>query len=629
MNPPTNVTLEVGTVLNNKWVVLEFIARGGMGEVYRAHQINLKRDVAIKVISREWLESCVDNDEERETGLGRFRREVQAMAQLRHPNVVQIFDYGSVSVKQKDRQEIAIEYIAMEYVPGGILRDTMSEEGFYPEEDLTKEWLRKQFLPTLKGIQALHEQKIIHRDLKPENVLMDGDTPKIADFGLVRSCRLKPITQSMDVKGTPAYMSPEHFFDFKRADFRADIYALGKILFEAIAGRITQETLPFKCASLDKPETPFFKKLDRIIRSATAENRDLRLDSLEELESALVEAIGPTQKKVPNTYHLRSNKSFFVFPKRGFIWIGALLLITAGISVPFWQWFGDSWRLRPDTKPAPVFIHEEVKPEYLESFKRQIPLQSPLPASIQSKDEMTLKFAPGGEITLPEAFRKEPEKKVRVKAFYMDETQVTNHQYVEFLNHEISRIRVDKNVVEGDGDIWLMLGEVQEGYEPIVFRDGQFNITHSGHASCAVLRVTAYGATAYAHYYGKRLPTDVEWLYVVQQGIESPEKPEGNDAEVAQRLFPIPTPVILFKANAFGIRGLNNSIEEWGFRNLEAPTQEQLWETQYLLLGGKHPDEKIKVSTILPPMRREPWEAFGNVGFRSVLPIDDTAHQRE
>ncbi|BBO77416.1 hypothetical protein DSCW_48330 [Desulfosarcina widdelii] len=629
MDNPTNITLEIGTVLNDKWVVLEFIARGGMGEVYRAHQLNLKRDVAIKVISREWLESCDDNDDERETGLGRFRREVQAMAQLRHPNVVQIFDYGSVSLKQKDRQEIEIEYIAMEYVPGGILRDTMSEEGFYPEENLTKEWLRKHFLPTLKGIQALHEQKIIHRDLKPENVLMDGDTPKIADFGLVRSCRLKPVTQSMDVKGTPAYMSPEHFFDFKRADGRADIYALGKILFEAVTGKITQETLPFKSAGLDNPETPFFKRLDRIIRSATAEKLDLRLDSLEELESALVEAIGPTQKKVPNIYRLRSNKSFFVLHKRGFIWIGALILITAVISVPFWQWLGDSWRLRPDSKPAPLFIHEEVRPENLESFQRQIPLQSPLPASIQSKDEMTLKFVPGGEIILPEAFRKEAEKKVRVKAFYIDETQVTNHQYVEFLNHEISRIRVDKNVVEGDGEIWLMLGEVQEGYEPIVFHNGQFQITHSGHASCAVLRVTAYGATAYAHYYGKRLPTDVEWLYAVQQGAEPIEEPEGKDAEVAQLLFPIPTPVILFEANALGIRGLNNSVGEWGFRNLESPTKEKLWEIQYLLLGGKYQANLKDHESILPPIHREAWEAFSNVGFRTVLPIENVKTSQE
>lgn len=72
---------------------------------------------------------------------------------------------------------------------------------------------------------ALHDNGIVHRDLKPENILMDQDTPKIADFGLARSSRLKPVTQSMDVKGSPHYMSPEHFFDFKRADQRADVYS--------------------------------------------------------------------------------------------------------------------------------------------------------------------------------------------------------------------------------------------------------------------------------------------------------------------------------------------------------------------------------------------------------------------
>ena len=81
-------TLNVGDVLNNKWVVLEFIGKGGMGEVYRAHQTNLKRDVAIKVISREWLESLENGDEEAETITQRFRREVQSMAQIRHPNIL-------------------------------------------------------------------------------------------------------------------------------------------------------------------------------------------------------------------------------------------------------------------------------------------------------------------------------------------------------------------------------------------------------------------------------------------------------------------------------------------------------------------------------------------------------------
>ena len=232
MEATLNSTLDIGTVLNEKWVILELIGKGGMGEVYRAHQLNLKRDVAIKIISQEFLESLTGDAEEVEITLGRFRREVQAMAQIRHANVLQIFDYGSTSIN-KYGIDVSVEYIVMEYVPGATLRFTMPEEGFYPDQDLIKSWLVDYFLPVLDGVQAIHDLDIAHRDLKPENVLLDGESPKIADFGLARSTRMTPVTQSVDIKGTMPYMSPEHFLDFKKANQSADIYSLGKILFEA------------------------------------------------------------------------------------------------------------------------------------------------------------------------------------------------------------------------------------------------------------------------------------------------------------------------------------------------------------------------------------------------------------
>jgi len=247
--------LETGTVLNDKWVILELIGKGGMGEVYRAHQLNLKRDVAIKVISQEWLQTLEDDVEEVEKGLKRFRREVQAMSQIRHQHVLQIFDYGSDTIK-KEGEDSSIEYIVMEYIPGATLRFTMSEEGFHPDQEIIKNWLEDYFLPVLDGVQAMNELGMVHRDLKPENVLMDATTPKIADFGLARSTRMAPVTQSVDIKGTMPYMSPEHFLDFKKADQRDDIYSLGKILLEAIAGKIPPETITFKSASLEKADTP-------------------------------------------------------------------------------------------------------------------------------------------------------------------------------------------------------------------------------------------------------------------------------------------------------------------------------------------------------------------------------------
>ena len=264
---------EPGNVLADKWVILELIGKGAMGEIYLAHQLNLKRDVAIKVVSEELLKDFEDDPDEIETALQRFKREVHAMARVRHPNVLQIFDYGS-AVIQKETGDCPVEFIVMEYIPGDTLRFTMSEEGFYPEQDLTKDWMEEYFLPVLDGVNAIHDVDIVHRDIKPENILMDGTTPKIADFGLARSTRLKPVTQSMDVKGTAHYMSPEHFFDFRKADQRADIYSLGKILFEAITGKISEGTLPFKTVSLPNAESPFFEKLDRVCLLYTSDAAD-------------------------------------------------------------------------------------------------------------------------------------------------------------------------------------------------------------------------------------------------------------------------------------------------------------------------------------------------------------------
>ena len=99
MNISLNHSLKIGTVLSDKWVILEFIAKGAMGEVYRAHQLKLKRDTAIKIVASDWLQSIDDDEEEIKVSLQRFRYEVETMAQIRHPNVIQIFDHDSTSIK--------------------------------------------------------------------------------------------------------------------------------------------------------------------------------------------------------------------------------------------------------------------------------------------------------------------------------------------------------------------------------------------------------------------------------------------------------------------------------------------------------------------------------------------------
>ncbi len=281
---------DTGGVIDNKWVLIERIGKGGMGEVFRAHQLNLNRDVAIKVISEDILQDSEENPEEVGNAVKRLQREVQTMAQVRHPNVLQIYDYGSVNVRRKDSTE-QVQYIAMEYVPGDTFRYTMSEEGFDEETELLVDWLEHYFLPVLDGLEAIHANGIVHRDIKPENILMDGDTPKIADFGLARSPKLKAVSNSWDVKGTMPYMAPEQFSDFRKAGFAADIYSLGKILYEAVSGKLNSKMVPFKSVALKDPETIFLKAMDTLIRKATDESHRQRYQTVSDLRSAILEAL--------------------------------------------------------------------------------------------------------------------------------------------------------------------------------------------------------------------------------------------------------------------------------------------------------------------------------------------------
>lgn len=619
---------ETGSVLNEKWVILELIGKGAMGEIYLAHQLNLKRDVAIKVVSEELLKDFEDDPDEIETAFQRFKREVHAMARVRHPNVLQIFDYGSAAI-HRDAGDCPVEFIAMEYIPGDTLRFTMSEEGFYPEQDLTRDWLEEYFLPLLDGIEAIHDLDIVHRDIKPENILMDGTTPKIADFGLARSSRLKPVTQSMDVKGTAHYMSPEHFFDFRKADQRADMYSLGKILFEAITGKIGEGTIPFKTVGLPDAETSFFKKLDRVIQDATAENKENRLASVAQLRAAILDAIETYIKEPAAEVSPESKPSSGLHNPR-WIWTGVVIAIIAVSAMTIWHLVGEPGKSSKALKNLTI-ANKEIKKNYRSDFAPiEIPLSDTPKQTILAEDGASMHFIPAGTVTLPEISSTQPERSVKINPFYMDETLVTNHQYVEFLNHKLSEVRLERGVVRAEDEIWLFLGEVKENYEPIVFQKGEFKVSKIAYASLPVLRITAYGASAYARYYNRRLPTYAEWLHALGNGElplgktsseggysteETNNQPmHGQMHSQAESGISGPKPpgtrissVLNDPPNKYGIRGLNKFIKEWGLKVSEATSRDNIREAEFVVLP----------TTI----QRYPWEGFGEVGFRCIREV--------
>jgi serine/threonine-protein kinase len=423
-----------------------------------------------------------DNEGEILACLERFRREVQVMAQVQHPNVLKVFDYGSYCIAQ-DAKQILVEYIVMEYLRGPTLRTTMSAEGFYPEEERTREWLVKYFLPVLEGVSALHRLGIVNRDLKPENVLFDGTSPKIMDFGIARSSRLEPITQSIEIKGTPAYMSPEHFLDFRRADERADVYSLGKILHEAVSGKIKGDQIPFKQVGINEPDGDFFKALDIIILKATHEHKNERIQSVEELKAVIEELLGPAPA---------AKISDDLAPKRTSRRIQTLILIAALACLAVLA--AKHYFVNQTSSTFSYFGRQSKRIAAPNINNETGPLGSKVkPQTIMGRDNAVLHLIPGGVMPPAPGAGSAGHERVEIKSFYMDETLVTNYQFVQFLNGSLSRIKIKDNAVIGGGHPWLSLGEVVKGYEPISYRNGKFQIK-AEHSSCPVLRVTAYGA---------------------------------------------------------------------------------------------------------------------------------------
>jgi tetratricopeptide (TPR) repeat protein len=193
------------------------LGRGGMGVVYRARQLRLNRPVALKML----LAGAYAGPQER----ARFQREAEAVAGMRHANIVQIYDVG---------EHEAWPYFTMELLEGGSLAQALAGT---PQPAFKVAAL----LATLaEAVQVAHQAGIVHRDLKPANILLTGDgTPKVADFGLARHFDGEPaLTSSGDRMGTPSYMAPEQVIGkAKTIGPASDVYALGAMLYEMLTGR--------------------------------------------------------------------------------------------------------------------------------------------------------------------------------------------------------------------------------------------------------------------------------------------------------------------------------------------------------------------------------------------------------
>jgi serine/threonine-protein kinase len=220
------------------------LGAGGMGEVYLAEHVLLRRPCALKLIRPERAGDP--------TNLARFEREVQATAALTHPNVVEIYDYG--------RADDGTFYYAMEYLPGLTLHELVGRHGPLPPERAVH--LLRQVCGAL---QEAHAAGLIHRDVKPGNILVcrrggQHEVAKLLDFGLVRAHGPtgpgEKLTRDGAVAGTPAYMSPEQVAGGEDADARGDLYSLGAVAYYLLTGRppfVRDSVVRTLAAHLDEP----------------------------------------------------------------------------------------------------------------------------------------------------------------------------------------------------------------------------------------------------------------------------------------------------------------------------------------------------------------------------------------
>jgi serine/threonine protein kinase/tetratricopeptide (TPR) repeat protein len=253
------VSIRPGTTLG-RYRIVERIGEGGMGEVWKAHDDKLDRDVAIKVL----LRSMLDDETKRE----RFRREALALSRLSHPGVATIFDFDAQS---------GCDFLVMEYVAGGTLESRLATGPLLLDRVLTLG------AAIADALDNAHRHGILHRDLKPGNVVLTADGhPKILDFGLavllsggIAGGRM---TQPGMIVGSLPYMAPEQLFG-EADDARTDVYALGVMLFEMTTGK-----RPFV---KERPESLMFA----IINTAAPSVRSLRPDAPDALDRLVAECL--------------------------------------------------------------------------------------------------------------------------------------------------------------------------------------------------------------------------------------------------------------------------------------------------------------------------------------------------
>jgi formylglycine-generating enzyme required for sulfatase activity len=535
-----------------KYKIVEEIGRGGFAAVYKATDTTLNRTVALKVLA-----APPPGDP---TFLERFWREARTAANLKHPNIVAIYEVAEI----EDRY-----CLAMEFLPGRTLAQILKEEGSLPPRQVA------EFTQQLaSALDYAHARGFVHRDIKPSNIVIDDEGHvTLTDFGTVKPAEGTKLTAPWMSIGTPEYMSPEQIGGLvvKPA---SDIYSLAIVCYEMLSGQV-----PFSGAIphvlhahvYDSP-TPLTELVTQIpevvaevIHHALAKKPRDRFASARELARALTAAVEDAGEPLSETQAAKKKMITLPlseeqtprrvraagFPRRmvdveareeairraiaaekgrktptaverptplpgvrkGFPWrvvaIGGILLVVV-LLVLVGIYLYNSLRSTESTPVTPTIC----------------PTQEPVPetTTVSKKDGSVMVQVPAGDFYMGSRDSddanadgdEKPMHVVHLDDFWIDQYEVTNEQFALFLNEEGNQ--------EEDEVNWV---NVEDEGSNIVLERGQYR-PRSGYEDHPVTYVSWYGAQSYCRWAGKRLPTEAEWEKAAR-GTDGRIYPWGND----------------------------------------------------------------------------------------------------
>jgi len=327
----TREELTTGSTFAGRYQVIEELGQGGMGKVYKVHDTKIGEKIALKLIRPE---AGLDKK-----SLERFSNELKLARKIRHKNVCQMFDLG---------EDQGVRYITMEYVHGEDLRQLIRKVGrLSPGQAIA---IARQ---VCDGLEEAHKLSVVHRDLKPQNIMLDDDgNARIMDFGIARSLTGKSITGAGTFIGTPEYMSPEQV-EGKDVDQRSDIYSLGVILYEMVAGRRPFDgESALSIAHKQKYETPedprkinpqISEGLARTILKCLEKDKAARYGSARALDADLAgieDGLPTTEKVVPKRKGVTTRDITVTFNLRRLVVPAAAALVLIGAVFILWKAIG-------------------------------------------------------------------------------------------------------------------------------------------------------------------------------------------------------------------------------------------------------------------------------------------------